>query len=170
MSPWLVVFFNCLFPYCYVQVSANIHQIWSYYMLKNSPPSLICAKVHKLVASLSFFMHVCILFFFALGIWSWINLQFAFSNRDLVVHCASLMPSCIRLIITWNNTVCIKYCSLRAGSLVWVPRTGEAGEKEWGTEKPHSSRQLSLAAPHPNKWACSQATNIENLRRNLNRW
>ena len=56
--------------------------------------------------------------------------------------------------------------SLRAASLLWVPRTGddgvflndgddgEAGEKN---EAPHSSRQLSVAAPHPNKWACSQA-------------
>ena len=57
--------------------------------------------------------------------------------------------------------------SLRAVSLVWVgyrgqrrqrqPRTGEAGEMNEHFSSPHSSRQLLVAAPHLNKWACSQA-------------
>ena len=41
-------------------------------------------------------------------------------------------------------------CSLRAGSLVWVPRIGEA-RKSVGKARKSSSRQLSVAAPRPNK-------------------
>ena len=39
------------------------------------------------------------------------------------------------------------HCSLRAGSLVWQPRTGEAGEKN--VARTHSCSQLSVAAPLP---------------------
>ena len=44
-------------------------------------------------------------------------------------------------------------CS-QSSSLVWVGYPGQ----RWKPAKPHSSRQLSVAARHPNKWAYSQAS------------
>ena len=63
----------------------------------------------------------------------------------VVVVVAQRLASVLVCLVFWSFFVSF---SLRAGSLVWVPRTGEAGEKN---EALHSSRQLSVAAPHPNK-------------------
>ena len=53
-----------------------------------------------------------------------------------------MFPSVSRAIVACKQAHLFSY------SLVWVPRTG----------------QLSVAAPRPNKWACSQASAIVDLR------